>query len=264
MTSLRRQAARGVLWTGTGSDVTTTLQFIQWAVLARLLAPEDFGLMSMAMIVIGMADAFTDMGVSSAIIHRRDATRRQLSSLYWLNIVLGVVVFLLVAGLSPMIAKFFNEPEVARLLTLAAIVFLIAPLGQQFRVLLEKELQFNRLARIDMIGAAGGAGTAITTALLGYGVYSLIWGALAGHVIRGDGMWQSDGEPGVLNCGSALAILMAIFPLACFKPASGSSIHLRHMLTISSSGAFWEQRRWVSTPWRINLWSFRYRNSIRS
>ena len=184
MTSLRRQAARGVLWTGTGSAVTTTLQFIQWAVLARLLAPEDFGLMSMAMIVIGMADAFTDMGVSSAIIHRRDATRRQLSSLYWLNIVLGVVVFLLVAGLSPMIAKFFNEPEVARLLMLAAFVFLIAPLGQQFRVLLEKELQFNRLARIDMIGAAGGAGTAITTALLGYGVYSLIWGALAGHVIR--------------------------------------------------------------------------------
>ena len=138
----------------------------------------------MAMIVIGMADAFTDIGISSAIIHRRDATRRQLSSLYWLNIVLGVVVFLLVAGLSPLIAMFFGEPEVARLLTLAAFVFLIAPLGQQFRVLLEKELQFRRLARIDMTGAAGGAGIAIISALLGYGVYSLVWGALAGHVIR--------------------------------------------------------------------------------
>lgn len=184
MTSLRRQAARGVLWTGTGSVVTTTLQLVQWAILARLLAPADFGLMSMAMIVIGVADAFTDLGISSAIIHRRDATRRQLSSLYWLNIILGVAVFLLVAGLSPLIAMFFNEPEVARLLTLAAFVFLIAPLGQQFRVLLEKELQFKRLARIDMIGAAGGAGIAITSALLGYGVYSLIWGALAGHVIR--------------------------------------------------------------------------------
>ena len=74
----------------------TALQFVSLAVLARLLSPSDFGLMGMIMVVIGFAQAFADMGISNAIIYRQDATRDQLSSLYWLNILAGVVVFFVV------------------------------------------------------------------------------------------------------------------------------------------------------------------------
>lgn len=71
----------------------TAFQFVTLAVLARLLSPSDFGLMGIIMVVIGFAQAFADMGISNAIIHRQDATKDQLSSLYWLNILAGVIVF---------------------------------------------------------------------------------------------------------------------------------------------------------------------------
>ena len=101
--SLKRQAAEGAYWTGTSSVVVTVLQFAQLAILARLLVPEDFGLMAMMMVVIGFAQAFADMGISNAIIHRQDTTDEHLSSLYWLNILAGIVLFFLLVAAVPAI-----------------------------------------------------------------------------------------------------------------------------------------------------------------
>ena len=69
MTSLKKQAASGVKWTALSTSITTGLQFLKFAILARILGPEAFGLMGMVMVVIGFAQAFADMGVSNAIIY---------------------------------------------------------------------------------------------------------------------------------------------------------------------------------------------------
>ena len=90
---LRRQALSGVKWTGGATLITATLQFLQIVVLARLLLPEDFGLMALVTIVIGFVQTYTDMGISGAIVQRQDATVQQLSSLFWLNILVGLGVF---------------------------------------------------------------------------------------------------------------------------------------------------------------------------
>lgn len=164
--------------------VITALQFITLAVLARLLSPADFGLMGMVMVVIGFAQAFADMGISNAIIHRQDATREQLSSLYWLNIFSGVVVFFLVCVSTPLIVEFYHEQRLSNLLYLTALVFLITPFGQQFQILLQKELKFNGLAKIEITHSLVHSVTAIGAALLGYGVYSLIYGQLAATSVR--------------------------------------------------------------------------------
>ena len=160
--------------------VMTALQFVTLAVLARLLSPSDFGLMGMVMVVVGFAQAFADMGISNAIIHRQDATRNQLSSLYWLNIIAGIIVFFAVCASAPLVVGFFHEPRLHNLLYLTAVIFLITPFGQQFQILMQKGLRFNDLAKIEIATSIVKSAVAIVLAFSGFGVYSLIWGQLAG------------------------------------------------------------------------------------
>ena len=82
--------------------VVTVLQFAQVAVLARILPTADFGLMAMISVVLAFGIAYADMGLSNAVIYRQDTTRDQLSSLYWLNVLAGLGVFVAVVALSPL------------------------------------------------------------------------------------------------------------------------------------------------------------------
>jgi O-antigen/teichoic acid export membrane protein len=99
--SLRRATASAVKWKGAAAAIGQVLQFVRLVILARLV-PGDFGLMAMITVVIGVADTFSDGGLNSAIIHRQDVTREQLTSLYWFNLATGIVVFALVWALSPL------------------------------------------------------------------------------------------------------------------------------------------------------------------
>ena len=182
--NLKEKAVSGVKWNAILMTVITALQFITLAILARLLTPADFGLMGMTMVIIGFARLFSDMGISNAIIYRQDATKEELSSLYWLNILVGIAVFLIICASTPFVVVFYHEPRLTNLMYLAALVFLITPFGQQFQVLLQKELQFNRLAIIEMISSFANATVVITLAFWGMGVFSLIWGQLAGTSLR--------------------------------------------------------------------------------
>ena len=177
--TLKQKTVTGVKWSGISMGAVTTLQFITMAVLARCLVPSDFGLMGMVMVVMGFAQAFADMGISNAIIHRQDVTRDHLSTLYWLNILAGIIVFCVVCASTPLVVVFYREPRLPNLLYLTAVIFLITPLGQQFQILFQKNLKFDGLAKIEVVTALVNATVAIGLAFAGAGVYSLIFGQLA-------------------------------------------------------------------------------------
>lgn len=183
-TGLRQQAARGVRWTLLATVTTTTAQLLQLVVLSRLLSPRDFGLMGILLIITGLALAYTDLGVSAAIVHRQDATRHQLSSLYWLNLIAGAAVFALVWLVTPLVVRFFREPALAPLLRALSLMFLIIPLGKQFEILLQRELQFDRLARIETAAAIAGAVAAVAAAAAGLGVWALVVGVLTTATVK--------------------------------------------------------------------------------
>ncbi len=184
MTSLKKQAASGVKWTALSTSITTGLQFLKFAILARILGPEAFGLMGMVMVVIGFAQAFADMGVSNAIIYRQDATKEQLSSLYWLNILSGIVVFFIIWAVTPLVVVFYKEPQLNSLLHWTALIFLITPIGQQFQILLQRELKFNWLSVIEVITALADIIVAVLFAWRGSGVMALVLGQLAHAICR--------------------------------------------------------------------------------
>jgi len=137
------QAVHGVKWTGTSTIATSVLMYVKLAILAHLLSPKDFGLMAMVMVIIGLGQAFADLGFGTAIIWRQDVTSEQLSTLYWLNIIGGVAVFGIAVAISPLASAFFREPRLVNLMFWAAFIFPVTAIGQQFQVLLQKKLELD-------------------------------------------------------------------------------------------------------------------------
>ncbi len=178
--SLTRLAYSGARWTAISSGMVTAIQFLQTLVLAKILSPEDFGLMAIVLLTLTFVQIYADMGISSALVHRQDATREQLSSLFWLNFLTGFLVFLVAVALSPVVAWVFGDPRLGSLTLCAALILLIWPIGGQFGLLLQKELAFRTLALCEIASMSLAAIVTIATAIDGYGPYSLVLGKLTG------------------------------------------------------------------------------------
>lgn len=189
---LRQKAISGVKWTASAKIIAVGLQLLNLAVLGRILDPADFGLMSAVSVVINFAQAFVDMGLSSAIIARQNTTREQLSSLYWVSLLAGVALTALVAASAPLVASFYHEPRLIPLILLASLTFVFTAVGQQFQIIREKALDFKRFAALDLTAAFVGTIAGIATALLGAGVYALVWGQL-GYVVARAVLFVADG-----------------------------------------------------------------------
>ncbi len=157
---------------------------VQLALLSRLLSPSDFGLMAMIMVVIVFAQSYTDMGVNNAIIHYQLTDKQHLSSLFWLNLFVGIGLFLTMIIVTPLVVMFYHEARLANLLLLTSVVFLVIPIGQQFQILLERELLFGRVAFAEIMSTLSGTGIALLCALAGFGVYSLVLGLLMRSLVK--------------------------------------------------------------------------------
>lgn len=182
--TLKQQTFSAVRWTTIAMLGKAILMLLQLVVLARLLAPGDFGLMALVAAVIAFAQIFSDMGMSNAIIHHQKISREALSSLYWLNVLASALLMLLLILLSPQIAAWYHEPRIQTILMLLSITFLFAGLGQQLRVTAEKELRFQQLASIDLNSSFLGFVAAVAVALAGGGVYALVASALIGTAVN--------------------------------------------------------------------------------
>lgn len=166
------------------------LMLLQMAVLARLLTPGDFGLMALVAAVIAFAQIFSDMGISNAIIHHQKISQESLSSLYWINVLASVVLMLLLILLSPFVAEWYHEPRMQPILMLVSSTFLIAALGQQLRVMAEKNLRFQQLAIIELSSSLVGFLVAVSVAFSGGGVYALVAGMLASAFVATALYWK--------------------------------------------------------------------------
>ena len=181
---LRSQALAGTRWTALATTLGTGLQLLQVAVLARLLAPADFGLMALVLVVLGFVQSYVDLGLSQALIARGPVQPARFAAFYWLNIVLGIGLFAALCALAPLLAALLRTPDLAPLLPWAGASLLILPWGQGFQTLLQKDLRFKPIAQAEMAGSVAGALVAVTSALAGAGVYALIWGQLANALLR--------------------------------------------------------------------------------
>lgn len=171
---LAQTAVHGTIWIAASRGLSTPLQLVILAVLARLLLPEDFGLFAMVVLVIDFMSTIGEWGIKSAVISRRDLTDTDLSTLFWLQVGSGVLLAGLTFFLAPLVAGMYREPRLTHLTRLIApwsvfLTFGMIPMG-----LLEKRLDFRRVAFLEMLALLLAAVGSITMAVRGWGVLSLI------------------------------------------------------------------------------------------
>lgn len=195
--SLQQQAYRATGWSGLGGIFSNSMELLKYVILARVLDPSDFGLLAMAMVIISLGRIFADGGTSNAVIHFREQTGRQLSTLYWINTGASVALFGLIYGVAPSLAAFFDEPEVVGILQLGALVLPLYAIGALYEVLLRKKLAFKYITLSEVTGSFVGLAVAVPLACLGFGVYSLIWAHIAAtatlsllYVLNGIRSWR--------------------------------------------------------------------------
>lgn len=176
--SLRKSAISGVKWTTVGVIGRALFQLIQISILTRFLPKEAFGLVAMALFVVNFSNIFADMGMTSAILHRQEATKKEYSSIYWLNIFISLLLYTILYLSASWVAIFYNEPELKLLIPIISISLLLMAIGRQHRTIMQKQFQFKAIAIIEIIAILFGLLTATILAIKNFGVYSLVYSTL--------------------------------------------------------------------------------------
>jgi O-antigen/teichoic acid export membrane protein len=173
--SLAAQVRMAVIWRS-GSQIGT--QIVSWCstlIVIRLLSPHDYGLFAMAQVMLVLLNTMNGYGLASALIREdevnEDRLRQTLGMLMLLNGTLALAQFLA----APLVAMWFNEPLVANMLRVQSLLYLAIPFCALSHAILSRRMDFRRPAQVRLVAAIMGAGTALTGALTGWGVWTLVW-----------------------------------------------------------------------------------------
>ena len=181
--SLKTKTIRGLIWTATSNFGQQGIQFVVTIILARLLTPKDFGIIGIAWIFIGLAAVINQLGIGSAIVQRKDIEEAHLSSAFWANIIMGIILCLLTIIFAPVIASFFKNQQVTRVLQVLSLIFILGSLRIVPNSLLIRDLFFNKLAYVNISALFISGLISIILAFSGYGVWSLVWGRLINVIV---------------------------------------------------------------------------------
>lgn len=187
--SLQALVVVGMAWTGSAQLVIQLFSFINTIILPRFLLPADFGVFGMANIVIGLVGIVNGLGLGAAIIQKPQLTERHLNSVFVANLVLGIGFCILLVLLSPMIAVFYNTPQIQPVLSVLAITFIFSGASATQNVFLAKHMRYKMIAWVTLVSTVFQGITAITLAILQYGVWSLVAGQLMGSFTLCLGLW---------------------------------------------------------------------------
>lgn len=187
--TLKEQAINGVLWNSAGTLSSLAIEFVVGIILARLLTPAEFGLVGTIMIVIALSQVFINSGFSQAIVRKQDCTQKDYSTVFFFNLVIGVFLFLALFATAGLISKFFNNPELKALIQVLGIGLIISSLTLIHQAKLIKRLDFKLQTKIAVLASTVSGVIAITMALRGLGVWSLIAKMLINQGITSGLLW---------------------------------------------------------------------------
>lgn len=173
--NLKNQVYLSLLWSSAGTAVTFISKIIVLSVLARLLSPNEFGKVGVAILVVDFGRKFTQIGMGPAIIQRKVLLPIHISTGHIVNIILNVLMFFLIFLISPWIATFFNTSEIINILRVLSFCFLIRSISIIPLALITRNINFKINAKIDSISYVFGYGFfGVVSALLNFGLWSLV------------------------------------------------------------------------------------------
>lgn len=190
-----------VAWTVSATLLSGVMHLLILAFLARILSAQDLGLIALTNVIISFALLFSDCGIANYVIHARNSTALQQSTLYWFNLCLGCLAAVVVAFAAPAFSGLYGVPDLVELLYVAALIFPVFTLGAQFQAQLSKRLLLVTVARIEIVGRLSAFVSVITFAVMGHGALSFVLGQLIGAAVRSAMFFlacQSYWKPGLM------------------------------------------------------------------
>jgi PST family polysaccharide transporter len=180
MQALSERVFTGMLWVLSGAGFQALVNVLVLVVLARLLTPREFGIVSAAMVVVGVSRVFGQMGVGPAVVQRRALDQRHVSAAFTISLVLGVLVGLVVLISAEPIARLFRIPELEDILPVFALVFPISSLAVVSEAMTQRQMRYDMIAVFGALSFLVGYGAVgIGLALAGAGVWALVIAQIA-------------------------------------------------------------------------------------
>lgn len=188
--SLKTKALNGAKWSiiGNVSNQFTTLAI--GILLARLLSPEEFGVIGMTTVFIVLADTFIDSGFSQALIRKNNCTQEDYSTAFYFNLIASVVIYLLLFFSAGVVSNFFNEPKLISIIRVASVGIIINSLVIVQKTILEKEISFKIQTKISIISTIASGIIALLMATNNFGVWSLVVKSLSASLISTTLYWS--------------------------------------------------------------------------
>ena len=209
LADLKAHSVRGGVATLSAQAAQSLISLAATAVLARLLTPGDFGLVAMVQALTGFLAMFGDAGLSTATVQRQEIDQRQVSTLFWLNVCLGIGLMALLAALAPVVVWFYRDARLHQITLALSVSFPLAALAIQHQALLQRQLRFRPLAIIRIVSLALGLAAAIAAAAAGAAYWSLVIGTLTTTTVRSVATWLvSSWTPGRPAWGAGVASMV--------------------------------------------------------
>lgn len=189
--SLKEKMAVNIKWVGLGQIIGYAIQFFVWAILARLLPPNSFGALSIALVFSNLVFIFNELGMGSAIIQRKELAETHRITTFWTCVVMGLLFFILAVLMNNFIAHFFGNPAIGPIIIVFSLKFLVDSLGMVHVAMLRRGLYFRKLTFIDIHSSLTYGLVAVFMAFKGFGIISMAWGYLAGSLARIFLLWRA-------------------------------------------------------------------------
>lgn len=192
VSDLKRKTVKGFFWSSLESLFSQGQGIIFGIFLARMLSPQEFGLIGMITIFISIAQVFVDSGLSQSLIRKQNCTTYDYSTIFWVNIVIGLVCYVIIWIAAPFIAGFYGKPELVLLTRVTALAILIGSVTLIQQTILTKDIDFKTITKSSVSGTFVSGVSSLLLAYFGFGVWSLVWRTIINQVVRSAVLWNNN------------------------------------------------------------------------
>lgn len=187
--SLKNKTKKGLAWSMIERFATQGVQFLFGIILARLLSPDDYGVIAMPLVFLAIAQCIIDSGFSTALIRKPELTEDDLSTAFYFNIGVGILCYAVLFFTSPLIADFYHTPILSSLLKVTTLAVLFNPLCAVQQAILTRKIDFKTQAIVSLSGAVVSGIVGLYMAYNGFGVWSLVFQQVGGYIMRTILLW---------------------------------------------------------------------------
>lgn len=187
--SLKDKTVTGVAWSGIDNVTQYGVTFVVSIVLARLLSPDDYGLLGIITIFTAVCNTLIYAGFGTALIRKKNATDEDYNTVFWVNLFTSFFLYFVIFLCSPLIADFFHRKELMALTRVSSFGIIIGALALVQQTILTKQIDFKTQTKITFIASIVSGVVGVVMALLGFGVWALVFQGLVGNTVRTSFLW---------------------------------------------------------------------------